>query len=39
MLGVYIVLIVGIVLAFITLMAEIQWKKGLKEKVFNKFRR
>ena len=39
MLGVYIVLIVGIVLAFITLIAEIQWEKGLKEKVFNKFRR
>ena len=39
MLGVYIVLIVGIVLAFITLIAEIQWEQGLKEKVFNKFRR
>ena len=39
MLGVYIVLIVGIVLAFITLIAEIQWEKGLKEKVLNKFRR
>lgn len=38
MLGVYIVLIVGIVIALITLMAEIQWKRGLKENVF-KFRR
>ena len=39
MLGVYIVLAGGIIMAFITLVVEIYWKRRVKQSVANKFRR
>ena len=39
MLGVYIVLAGGIIMAFITLGVEIYWKRRVKQSVVNKFRR
>ena len=39
MLGVYIVLIGGIVLAFITLIAEIYWERRIRRRVLDTLRR
>ena len=39
MVGVYIVLGVGMFIAFITLIAEIYWKRRVKQKLINKFPR
>ena len=39
MLGVYVVLGTGIVIAFLTLIAEILWKRREKHKLLNKARR
>ena len=39
MLGVYIVLLGGIVFAFITLIAEMYWERRIRRRVLNTFRR
>ena len=39
MLGVYIVLAGGIIMAFITLVVEIYWKRRVKQSVVDKFQR
>ena len=39
MLGVYIVLIGGMVLAFITLMAEMYWERRLRRRLLSAFRK
>ena len=39
MLGVYVVLGIGIVVAFLTLIAEILWKRREKQKLLTKIRR
>lgn len=39
MLGVYIVLIVGMFIAFVALIVEIYWKRRARQILFNKIRR